>query len=273
MTKDAGAPGAADNWANAQSYEAYVGRWSRIVAREFVAWLAIPPDRRWLDIGCGTGALSDIILHDAPPKSVAGLDSSEEYISFARQSLQDTRAAFHVGAVESLPFSDGAFDAVVSGLVLNFLPHVDRAVAEMRRVVAPGGTVAAYVWDYAGDMEFMRYFWDAAVALDPKAAALDEGRRFPLCHPEPLMHLFTSAGLQKVETRAIDVSTLFRDFEDFWSPFLGGQGPAPTYLASLSPERRNELREELLGELPMEEEDGSIHLNARAWAVKGQQGR
>jgi SAM-dependent methyltransferase len=271
MAKDAGAPGAADTWANGQSYEAYVGRWSRPVAREFLTWLALPPDRRWLDIGCGTGALSDIILHDWLPKSVTGLDSSEGYITFARQNLQDPRAAFQVGSVESLPFSEGAFDAAVSGLVLNFLPHTDRAVAEMRRVVAPGGAVAAYVWDYAGDMEFMRYFWDAAVALDPKAAALDEGRRFPLCHPEPMMHLFTLAGLQKVETRAIDVSTVFHDFEDFWSPFLGGQGPAPTYLASLSPERRNELREELLGQLPIEE-DGSIRLSARAWAVRGEKG-
>jgi SAM-dependent methyltransferase len=272
MAKDAGAPGGADTWANGRSYEAYVGRWSRSVAREFLTWLSLPPDRRWLDIGCGTGALADIILHDVWPKSVAGLDSSEGYIAFARQSLHDTRVAFQVGAVESLPFPEGAFDAVVSGLVLNFLPHVDRAVAEMRRVVARGGTVAAYVWDYAGDMEFMRYFWDAAVALDPKAAALDEGRRFPLCHAEPLMHLFASAGLQKVETGAMDISTLFHDFEDFWSPFLGGQGPAPSYLMSLSPEQRDELREELLGQLPIED-DGSIHLNARAWAVKGQQGR
>src|SRR5512140_812342 len=272
MGKDAGSPGMADNWANGQSYEAYVGRWSRAVALEFLAWLSIPADRRWLDIGCGTGALSETILQNASPKSVTGIDLSEEYLAYARQAVQDTRATFAVGSVTPLQYADDIYDAAVSGLVLNFLAHPDRAVSEMRRVVAAGGIVAAYVWDYAGEMEFMRYFWDAAVALDPKAAALDESRRFPLCNPDPLMQLFKSAGLHNVETRAIDVKTIFRDFNDFWTPFLGGQGPAPSYLISLSPERQDDLREELLGQLPIED-DGSIPLVGRAWAVKGQNAR
>lgn len=270
MTKDANSSGAADSWANAESYEAYVGRWSRVVAGGFLKWLSLPGEQRWLDIGCGTGALSETILRNASPKSVAGIDASEGYVAFARQAIQDSRASFQVGSVDPLPFADGAFEAVVSGLVLNFLPHSDRALAEMRRAIVPGGTVAAYVWDYAGEMEFMRYFWDAAVALDPKAAALDEGRRFPFCNPDALTQLFKSAGLVNVDTFAIDIKTVFRDFNDFWAPFQGGQGPAPSYLMSLSPERQNAFREELLGQLPIED-DGSIPLIARAWAVKGKQ--
>ena len=268
MSKESELSGAADEWSDGLSYELYVGRWSREVAKEFIGWLSLPTGQRWLDIGCGTGALSESILQRASPKSVTGIDVSEHYIGFARRNSHEPNATFHVGSVDVLPFSGEAFDAVVSGLALNFLPHPDKAVSEMRRVIVPGGTVAAYVWDYAGEIEFMRYFWDAAVALDPRAEMLDEGRRFPLCEPAALARLFSGAGLQGVDTRSIDVKTVFRDFEDFWSPFLGGQGPAPGYVMSLSPEKRNALREELLGQLPINE-DGSIQLIARAWAVRG----
>ena len=156
----------------------------------------------------------------------------------------------------------------VSGLVLNFVPEPRRAIAEMARVARPGGTVAAYVWDYAGKMELMRYFWDAAVMLDPTALEFDEGRRFPICQPTPLAALFESVGLQKVEVRPIDISTHFRDFDDYWSPFLGGQGPAPGYAMSLSEERREELRERIRSNLPIAK-DESIPLATRAWAVRG----
>jgi hypothetical protein len=117
-------------------------------------------------------------------------------------------------------------------------------------------------------MQLMRYFWDAAVTLDPGIAALDEGRRFPLCQPEPLAELFNSAGLSDIEVRAIDVPTRFRDFDDYWSPFLGGQGPAPAYVMSLPDEQRTALREYLRSTLPTAD-DGSIYLIARAWAVRG----
>jgi SAM-dependent methyltransferase len=167
-----------------------------------------------------------------------------------------------------LPFDAASFDAVVSGLVLNFVPEPARAVAEMKRVARSGGTVAAYVWDYADKMELMRYFWDAAVALHPAARDLDEGPRFPVCKPGPLERLFTGAGLREVEVRAIDVPTHFRDFDDYWSPFLGGQAPAPGYAMSLTEERRSELRECIRRSLPIQP-DGSIGLMARAWAVRG----
>jgi SAM-dependent methyltransferase len=269
MTKNAGMEGIADSWADGKSYEGYVGRWSRSVAREFLAWLSVPSEQRWLDIGCGTGALTDSILQSSIPMSVTGIDTSEGYIAFARRQVRDARAEFQVGSAEELELPDESFDAAVSGLAINFMPHPDRAVAEMRRVIVPGGVVAAYVWDYAGDMEFMRYFWDAAISLDPGAEALDEGRRFPLCAPDPLKQLFKAVGLNKVETRSIDVTTVFQNFDDYWSPFLGGQGPAPSYAMSLPTERRNDLREALLERLPVSG-DGSIHLIARAWAVKGE---
>jgi len=261
-------PEGKDVWASGDAYEPYVGRWSRLVGREFVAWLGLPAGLRWLDVGCGTGALSQIILERAAPREVVGVDASEGYVAHARAHLSDPRGHFRAGDAQALPLPDAAFDAVVCGLVLNFVPDKPRALREMRRVVRGGGTVAAYVWDYAGEMQLMRHFWDAAVALDPAALELDEGRRFPICKPNPLAELFRQCGLDGVETRAVDVPTVFRDFDDYWTPFLGGQAPAPGYCMSLSEERRAALRERIRAALPRAA-DGSIFLIARAWAVKG----
>lgn len=257
-----------DTWASGDAYEPYVGRWSRLVAREVLQWLGMPAGSRWLDVGCGTGALSQTILECAAPAWVKGIDRSDGYVAYARRQVHDRRASFEVADVEALTDQPASHDAVVSGLVLNFLPRPDRAVGEMARVVRPGGVVAAYVWDYAGKMQLMRHFWNAAVALDPGAVDLDEGRRFPLCHAAPLTSLFQGAGLQAVEARSIDIATDFRDFDDYWSPFLGGQGPAPTYAMSLSEERRAALRERIRAGVPFAL-DGSIPLVARAWAVRG----
>ncbi len=259
-------------WASGAIYEPYVGRWSRLVAPNFTAWLAISPGKRWLDVGCGTGALSASILDHADPRETVGIDPSPGFIAYAQEHVRDSRARFETGDAQALPFPDGAFDAAVSGLVLNFVPDPDRAVREMTRVTRPEGAVAAYVWDYAGRMELMRHFWDAAAALDPAARDLDEGRRSPLCQPGPLGDLFRGAGLAGVEVRAIDVPTVFRDFDDYWSPFLGGQAPAPRYAMSLDEEHRAALRERIRAGLPFEP-DGSIHLIARAWAVRGQRDR
>jgi SAM-dependent methyltransferase len=256
-------------WAVGAAYEPYVGRWSRAVAREFLGWLSIPAGSRWLDVGCGTGALSATILSEAQPSAVTGIDASEEFASYAREQIRDDRAEFRQADAMALPFPDGRFDASVSGLVLNFLPDPARGLAEMSRVTRPGGTVAVYVWDYAGEMQLMRQFWDAAAALDPAASELDEGRRFPICRPEPLERAFTDTGLHGVRIRPIDVPTIFRDFDDYWSPFLGGQGPAPSYAMSLSEKRRTALRERLRATLPTDP-DGSIALIARAWAASGQ---
>lgn len=257
-----------DTWASGAAYEPYVGRWSRLVAREFLAWLTIPPGARWLDVGCGTGALSQTILDVASPRQIRGFDPSEGYITFAREQIRDRRVSFRLGDAQALPEASGSYDVVVAGLVLNFVSQPSRMVAEMQRVARVGGTVAAYVWDYAGQMQLMRYFWDAAVALDPAASNLDEGQRFPICQPEPLRQLFRAEGLREVEVEMIDIPTAFRNFDDYWSPFLGGQAPAPGYAMSLSEERRSALREHIRATLPIAA-DGSIHLIARAWAVRG----
>jgi len=257
-----------DVWAAGDLYEPYVGRWSRLVARAFLDWLAVPDGRDWLDVGCGTGALTQTILDHARPRSVRGVDPSAGFVEYARARVRGERVRFDVGDAQALPMETASVDAAVSGLVLNFVPQPSRAAAELARVVRPGGVVAAYVWDYAGKMELMRYFWDSAGALDPAAATLDEARRFPICRADALGALFAQAGLRDVETRAIDLPTRFRDFDDYWSPFLGGQGPAPGYAMSLDDARRDALRDHIRSRLPIRP-DGAIDLIARAWAVRG----
>ncbi|HEY8601252.1 MAG TPA: methyltransferase domain-containing protein [Thermomicrobiales bacterium] len=257
-----------DRWATGAAYEPYVGRWSRRVAAEFLTWLAVPPGGRWLDVGCGTGALTGTILAQAAPSAVRGADTSAGFIGYAQTQLNDPRVSFGIADGQALPDADGTYDAVVSGLALNFIPQPARALGEMARVTRPGGIVAAYVWDYDDGMQMMRHFWDAAVALDPAARALDEGQRFSICRPDALAALCREAGLQLVETRAIDIPTHFRDFDDYWSPFLGGQGSAPSYVASLDAEMKAAIRDRIRAGLPIAS-DGSISLIARAWAVRG----
>ncbi len=256
-------------WVNGAAYEPYVGRWSRQVAREFLKWLDVPAQSDWLDVGCGTGAIVQAILDTASPRSIKGIDRSEGILQFAREQIADARVQFAVGDASALAEPDASYDATVSGLVLNFVPSPERTVAEMARVTRLGGWVALYVWDYADKMQLMRYFWDAAVALDSAAHALDEGQRSPICQPEPLRTVFQAAGLHNVDVRAIDVPTHFVSFDDYWSPFLSGQAPAPSYAMSLSEEERNRLRDYIRGQLPIRA-DGSIDLIARAWAVRGQ---
>lgn len=254
-------------WASGAAYEPYVGRWSRLVAAEFLGWLDVPAGGRWLDVGCGTGVVTESVLRLGRPAEVAGVDRSERYLRYARAHVAGPRVCFTVGTAMALPVCDAQVDVAVGGLVLNFVPEPRRAVAEMARVTRPGGTVGAYVWDYAGDMQLIRQFWDAAAALDPCARELDEGARFPICRPDPLHALFTGAGLAGTQVRPIDVSIRFRHFDDYWTPFLGGQGPAPGYVMSLSDEQRAELRERVRARLPYAP-DGSILLTARAWAVR-----
>lgn len=251
-----------DKWDSGADYEAYVGRWSALVAEQFLAWLAPPPNQHWLDVGCGTGALSRAILARAQPAGVTGIDASPAYAAYAREIIVDQRVAFQVGDAQALPFASDTFDFAVSGLVLNFVPEPRRMVNEMLRVARRGGTVALYVWDYSAGMELMRMFWDAATELDPAAADLDEGRRFPITHPNELRNLFSTA-----DARAIDVPTLFESFNDFWDPFLAGQGPAPGYVRALPDAKRAQLRAALHARLPIAG-DGSIALTARAWAVR-----
>jgi SAM-dependent methyltransferase len=259
-----------DTWERGSPYEQYVGRWSRMVAPLFLSWLNTQSGSRWLDVGCGTGALCAAILDRCSPSMIVGVEPSEGFLKSAKENLA-SRAVLCQGSATAFPLSDASVDVVVSGLVLNFIPDQRAALLEMARVTSPRGIIAAYVWDYAGKMELMRLFWNAAAEFDPKAAVLDEGIRFPLCRPEALEKLFTSAGLEEVEVRALDITTTFADFDDYWQPFLGGQGPAPAYLMSLDETARTRLRELIRERLPMEE-NGSITLTARTWAARGRYG-
>jgi ubiquinone/menaquinone biosynthesis C-methylase UbiE len=257
-----------DSWASGRSYENYVGRWSRLVAADFLAWLAVPPGARWLDVGAGPGVLTAAVLVDRSPREVVGVEPSDSFREYAAAEVPDPRVSFRAGSAAALPVDDDAFDVVVSGLVLNFVPDRPAALTEMRRVARPGGTVAGYVWDYPGEMQLMTHFWAAAVALDPDAVSLDEAARFDFCRPEPLRALFTDAGLTGVDVGEIVVPTDFDTFDAYWTPFLGGTGTAPAYAMSLSEDPRTRLRDAVQARLPVRD-DGSIHLTARAWAVRG----
>lgn len=255
-----------DTWERGNPYEQYVGRWSRQIAPLFLSWLDMPAGRRWLDVGCGTGALCAAIIDRCLPSTVAGIDPSEGFLKTAQENLA-SRATLHQGSATAIPLGDASVDVVVSGLVLNFVPDQRAALQEMARVTVKGGTISAYVWDYAGRMELMRFFWDAVVELNPEAAKLDEGARFPGCRREALAELFVSTGLKRVEVAPIDIATAFSSFDEYWQPFLGGQGPAPAYAMSLDEAARARLRDHLLERVPAEA-NGSISLTARAWAVR-----
>ena len=258
----------ADSWTSGSAYETYMGRWSRSLARVFVDWLQPKPSAHWLDVGCGTGALTSTICELSKPASVLACDPAESFVTHAQRSVADSRASFVVAGADALPTRHDGFDAIVSGLVLNFLPDAPRSIAAMGERVRPGGIVAAYVWDYDDGLQFLRHFWDEAAASDPSATALDEGGRFPLCNPTALASLFRTSGLTAVDTRSLEIPTDFADFNDYWTPFLGGTGPAPSYVASLDVTRREALKERLRHRLPSASA-GRITLRARAWAVRG----
>jgi SAM-dependent methyltransferase len=221
-----------------------------------------------LDVGCGTGALTNAICENADPASVVGCDPAEPFIEYARQHSQDVRASFAVAGTGSLPHRVRGYGSVTSLFALNFFPDPKAAIDEMRSLAASGGTVSACVWDYAGRMEFLRRFWDVASAEDPKAQELDEGKRFPICRPENLLEVFRAGGLREVRCDAIEIPTEFSSFDDYWRPFLGGTGPAPSYVASLDADRCTALAGKLERALPRRP-DGTIALIARAWAVRG----
>lgn len=255
-------------WGAGDAYERYMGRWSRRVAPVFAEWIDAAPGARWIDVGCGTGILTSAVLAAREPSEVLGIDSSDVFLRSAAASVSDPRASFRQGDAQALAEPDDSFDVAVSGLVLNFLPDKDAAIREMARVVRPGGAIALYVWDYAGHMQVMRAFFDAAATLDPKAADYDDGIKAPVCRPKPLAEILTRSGLDDVEVRAIDIPAAFDGFDDYWAPFLGGTGSAPKYCASLDGAARDRLKQEVRRRLPTGP-DGEILLAIRAWAAKG----
>jgi len=257
-----------DNWGDGGAYENYMGRWSRLVAPRFVRWLDADGSGSWLDVGCGTGALTTSILSDAAPRTVHACDPAKAHADYTRLHIDDPRLTVSVAGAGDLPAAADVYDYIVSGLVLNFIPAPEEAIAEMSGLLRPGGTVAAYVWDYGGTMDMIRLFWAAARELDPDAAGQDEDKRFLLGDESALRELFETGGLADVRTEGIVVSITFDSFSAFWATLQGGQGPAPTYLASLSDENRAAFRVELQKLLPSAA-DSRVKLNARAWAVRG----
>lgn len=258
-----------DAWQAGDSYDQYMGRWSRQIAPRFLDWLEPEHGLDWLEVGCGTGALSAAILAACSPNSLISIDPSEGFLAKARANVPDARAEFRVGDAQALAMEAGSRDMVVSGLVLNFVPDKAKALAEMKRIARNGATVAFYVWDYpGGGVEFMRAFWTAATALDPNAVELTEDRRFPFCTLDGLSDLARTAGLASVDCTTIEMPAVFKDFDDYWRPFTLGAGPAPGYCMSLDPQARQRLKEKLHDSLPRSE-DGSIPLKTRAWAIKG----
>ena len=245
-----------------------MGRWSRRLAPRFVSWLQIPRGVHWLDVGCGTGALAHAICGHADPESVVGCDPAAPLVEFAREHVQDSRASFVTAGAGDLPPRPGGYGSVTSLLALNFFPHAEAAVLEMRSVAAPDATVSACVWDYGDGMQFLRHFWDAAAEVDPAARELDEAIRFPLCRRDALVALLRGGGLGDVRCDPIEIPTVFASFDDYWRPLLGGTGPAPSYVAALDADRRAALARTLERSLPRRP-DGTIALTARAWAVRG----
>ena len=253
-----------DAWSVGHNYEQYMGRWSRQLAGRFLDWLKPPRGADWLDIGCGTGALTGAILERAAPHSILALDPSADFVAYARRAVGDDRASFIVGDATALP-ATASVDVVAAALVLNFVPDRVAALRQMQRVLKPGGMLAFYVWDYPrGGMEMIDLFWKSAAEIDPHAAALDEALRFPFCTEAGLAALCDDAGLAAPDIETIEIDTEFADFEAFWHPFTLGAGPAPGYCMKLSVEAREALRQRLAKRLG----NGPIRLAARAWAVK-----
>jgi SAM-dependent methyltransferase len=259
-------PSQHDAFSAGDSYEQYMGRWSRQIAAQFVDWLALPPGLDWVEVGCGTGALSATILDRCKPRSVLAFDQSAGFIDHARTARTDPRARFEVASASELPAPGHSADVVASALAYNFFPDRPAALSEMQRVAKPGGAVAFYVWDYPdGGMGLVDAFWAAAMAIDPGAAVHDERARFPFCTREALLEEVTAGGLVQPDVRAIEIRTRFDSFDTFWQPFTLGAGPCSGYYLSLDEERQRLLREKLKSNLG----NGAIDLPARAWALRG----
>ena len=255
-----------DAWNAGQSYEHYMGRWSRMIAAKFVDWIDAPSNADWIEIGCGTGALTQAVLSATAPRSILSTDQSADFVAHAQSQITDDRAAFSVADAATLPCADASADIVTSALVLNFVADKQAALAEMRRVLRPGGFVAFYVWDYpGGGMGFIDAFWKAAAEVNPDALNLDESARFPFCNEKGLAELCGDAGASDTEIAAIEVETRFPDFDAFWLPFTLGAGPAPGYVKSLTEKQQQQLRDHLANKLG---KTGHVTLPARAWAVK-----
>ena len=254
---------------DAEAYDQFMGRWSRLVAPRLVDFTNLPERGRMLDVGSGTGSLAFAIAEGKRRARVLGIDPSQEYVAYAmsRNPFPD-RASFEVGDAQQLHFPDASFDAALSLLVFNFIPDPKKALLELRRVTKPGGKLSAAVWDYGAGMRMLRTFWDAAVHIDPGAEKLDE-KRMPLCRAGELAALWRQGGLENVREQSIDISMRFESLADYWDPFLLGQGPAGSYVRRLDRDKLQALRNEVKLRLRLSAENKPLVLPARVWSVRG----
>lgn len=259
--------GPAEMFSESEAYEGFMGRWSRQLAPQFVEFADIHGTDVVLDVGSGTGALTAAVLNGIKPSQVVGVDPSAAYVDYARTRTADNRATFEVGDGQVLRFRNATFDTTLSLLVINFIPDPDRALGEMIRVTRPGGVVAAAVWDYDEGMEMLRIFWDEAVLQNPSIEPRDE-RHMPFSKAGELAGLWQKHGLLEVREAPLVIPLRFQSFDDFWSPFLEGQGPAGAYVTSLPRGAQQDLQKGLARRLQGKEGEG-ISLSARAWAVRG----
>jgi len=250
------------------AYERFLGRWSRLLAGPFADFARLPEHGRVLDVGCGTGSLAITLADRRRRGRVAGIDIAPPYIAFARS--HGPAVEFAVGDACRLPYADRSFVAALAQLSLNFVPDPAAAVREMRRVVMPGGIIAAAVWDFRGGLVFQRLFWDTAAGLDPAAgAARDRLFASPLALPDGLPALWREAGLAAIERNSITIRMEYADFADYWEPLLGGQGPVGSYVERLTIERRRQIAERVRAAFLSGAPDGPRSLTATAWAVRG----
>jgi ubiquinone/menaquinone biosynthesis C-methylase UbiE len=261
-----------NSWNNSELYNEFMGKWSSIVAKEFINWLIRENNfeqKKWLDVGCGTGALSFEILKKTKPLSVVGIDPSKEYLP---KKTQFENSTFLVGSAENHQFRNSEFDIIVSALALNFMTNKENSIRKILKILKPGGTFALYVWDYAEKMEFLRYFWNAVVQENPESVKFDEAQLFPICNRDKLKKLFIDCGIKEIFENDIVIETKFDNFDQYWNSFLGGQGPAGQYILSIEEKRRNDIKSYLKESIPISK-DGSINLIARAFAIKGKNGK
>lgn len=256
-------------FADAEAYQRFMGRWSRLVAPLLLTFADIRPGGQVLDVGSGTGALAFAIAERDPTAHVVGIDPSKEYVAYAAsKSPYPNRTRFEVGDAQDLHFERASFRASLALLVFNFIPDSRKALDQVRGVTEPGGAVAAAVWDYGDGMRMLRAFWDAAVSLDPKAEPRDE-RHMPLCRSGELSRLWKEAGLENVREQPLEVTTKFASFADYWDAFLLGQGPAGAYTRALDAPHSRALRDAVKGRLAISEENAAFDLPARVWAIRG----
>ena len=256
-------------FADAKAYERFMGRWSRLLAPDFVDFAEIPDAVRVIDVGSGTGSLAFEIARKRQRARVTGIDPSKEYIDYAGSiNPFPGRMEFQTGDAQDLNLPSASFDAALSLLVFNFIPNAAKALAELRRVTSPGGHISAATWDYGEGMRMLRVFWDAAASVDPAAQKRDE-KHMPLCRAGELQSLWASAGLVDVRELPLTITMRFENFADYWDPFLLGQGPAGAYLRGVDPDRRQAQRREVRTRLRITSDDSPFDLPARAWVVRG----